>query len=153
MKYFTLDGWIQDQELDTNHGDSDDAAQRYKVYLKDVADRLPADYVVMTKTICIHDATLPQLTVDIPSRRLTMRLNAGNITMTESRRINLHYAEVTEFSSSSDGDKGLPGPHGFGDLGNDEIEVLEDGLYEHRLLFSSGIELTVRFRNFRLEVL
>lgn len=153
MKYFTLDRWIQDQELDTDNGDSDDAVKRYKAYLKDVADRLPADYVAMSKTICIHDATLPELTVDVPIRRLTMRFNAGDITMTESRTINLHYEEVSDFSTSSDVDKGLPGPHGFGDLGNDEIEALEDGFYEHRLLFSSGIEMAVRFRNFRLEVL
>lgn len=153
MKYFTLDRWIQDQQLDTDNNDLDDSLQRYQVYLKDVIDRLPADFVLMSKTICIHDATLPELTVDIPNRRLTMKLDAGDFTMTEGRMIKLHYLEVTDFSSTSDANKGLPGPHGFGELGNDEIELLEDGLYEHRLLFSSGIELAVRFRNFRLEVL
>ncbi|HWX42575.1 MAG TPA: hypothetical protein VN345_15600 [Blastocatellia bacterium] len=53
---------------------------------------------------------------------------------------------------SSDPDKGLVGPNGFGDLGYDEIEVLDGGMFEHRLLFSSGIELAIMFEEFRLEV-
>src|SRR5688572_7244909 len=153
LKYFTLDQWIRDQELDKEDGGPDDALQRYKAYLESVADRLPPDYVTMRETICIHDATMSELKMDVSAGLLTIRLNAGDVTMREGRMVELHYGYVAYFSSNSDPDKGLPGPHGFGDLGYDEIEVLEDGSYEHRLLFSSGIELVVRFRDFKLDAL
>ena len=52
---------------------------------------------------------------------------------------------------TSDPSVGLGGPHGFGDLGYDEIDVGEDGPFEHRLLFSSGIELAVRFADLIIE--
>jgi hypothetical protein len=39
----------------------------------------------------------------------------------------------------------------LGDLGYDEIEVLGGGMFEHRLLFSSGIELAIEFAAFHLE--
>ena len=153
MKYFTLDSWIRDQELDSVDADSDHPRQRYKAYLENVRDRLPLDYVTMSESVCIHDATMPELKFDVSAGALTIRLNAGDVTMREGRMVELHYGRVAHFSTNSDPDKGLPGPHGFGDLGYDEIEVLDDGSYEHRLLFSSGIELIVRFGDFRLEVL
>lgn len=51
---------------------------------------------------------------------------------------------------TGDPDKGLPGPNGFGDIGVDEIEVFEDS-FEHRILFSNGIELHIRFKEFSLQ--
>ena len=45
----------------------------------------------------------------------------------------------------------MPGPAGFGDLGYCEVSVLPGGAFEHRLLFSTGIELVVVFRSFRLQ--
>ena len=79
--------------------------------------------------------------------------------MLSSREINYRFADVFIGSNpyagvftrkSTNPKRGLAGPHGYGDLGYDEIEVLRDGLYEHRILFSSGIELQVRFTGFKL---
>jgi hypothetical protein len=39
----------------------------------------------------------------------------------------------------------LPGPGGYGDFGYDEIEVIGPAQFEHRILFSSGIRLVIRF--------
>lgn len=114
-------------------------------------DKLPADFVVMLETICIHDANLRELQVDVEQRRVIIRLDAGDITMREERKVRLHYTDVSNLISTSDPKKGLAGPNGYGDLGNDEIEVFEDGEYEHRILFSSGIEINIRFRGFQIE--
>jgi hypothetical protein len=35
-------------------------------------------------------------------------------------------------------------------MGNNRIELLGDGVFEHRFLFSSGIELSVQFEVFCL---
>ena len=153
MKYFTLDLWFADQDLDSDADPSFEALQRYKAYLASVIEKLPVDFVVMLETICIHDANLRELQVNIEQHQVTLRLDAGNITIREGRKVKLHYTNVSSLTSTSDPEKGLAGPNGYGDLGNDEIEVLEDGEYEHRILFSSGIELNIRFRDFHLESL
>jgi len=153
MRYFTLDGWIKDQDLDADSPANSGAVGEYQSYLVSVMDRLPEDFVRMLQTVCIHDARLRELDVDASAGRVTLRLDAGDITMREGRNVKLHYLAVRRVLSTSDPEKGLPGPHGYGDLGNDEVEVLGGGEYEHRILFSSGIELAIRFRDFRLEVL
>jgi hypothetical protein len=61
------------------------------------------------------------------------------------RQIVLTYNGVEAATATGDPNNGLGGPHGFGDLGYDEIELLDGGLIEHRMLFSTGIELHVRF--------
>lgn len=58
--------------------------------------------------------------------------------------------DVVSFNLLADHDIGLPGPHGFGDVGYDEADINVDGNLEHRLLFSSGIEMQVVFRGFEL---
>jgi hypothetical protein len=51
----------------------------------------------------------------------------------------------------ADPQTGLPGPHGYGHLGYCEFEALGGELFEHRMLFSTGIELHVRFREITVE--
>ncbi len=40
---------------------------------------------------------------------------------------------------------------GYGTHGFDEVEILKDGSFEHRMLFSSGIEIAIQFRDFVLD--
>jgi hypothetical protein len=151
MRFFTIDRWIADQDWRSTH-DPNAALRAYHAYLDGVRGRLPADFRRLLETIALHDARLRELTVEIVPARVVLRLDAADLTMREDRRVRLVYDGVTGLNSTSDPEKGLPGPHGYGDLGNDEIEVLPDGSYEHRMLFSTGIELSVRFGAFRLEV-
>jgi hypothetical protein len=46
---------------------------------------------------------------------------------------------------------GWGSPAGYGDLGYWEVDALSGGAFEHRLLFSTGIELAVVFRGSRLQ--
>lgn len=66
------------------------------------------------------------------------------------RRIHLVYRGVTSFLSTADPAQGLSGPHGYGDLGYNEIELVEARRFEHRMLFSTGIELEIQFEEFQL---
>jgi len=61
----------------------------------------------------------------------------------------LEYAGVVTVAVRRDASENLPGPAGLGHLGYDEFELLEPGTFEHRLLFSSGVETLIRFRAFR----
>jgi hypothetical protein len=152
MRYFTLEDWIADQEFGHLTA-SGEKAEAYSAYLARVHPHLPADFQRLLATICIHDAALRELTVDLRGNTVTLVLDAGDVSMREPRRVRLRYEAAREIVSRADPAHGLPGPHGYGDLGYDEIEVLEDRTFEHRLLFSTGIELAVRFERFRLEVL
>lgn len=152
MKYFTMERWIADQDLDSEH-DPYEPLRAYRAYLTSVHEQLPSDFRRMLAEVCIHDAALLELNVDLANHRVILRLNAGDVTMREGRRVQLTYEGALTFTSTADRTSGLPGPHGYGDLGNDEIEVLPDGTFAHRMIFSSGIELDVRFATFRFDVL
>ena len=65
------------------------------------------------------------------------------------RKFQLDYVGVTSFKSIAEHEKGLPGPQGYGDLGYEEIDVV-DGLFVHGILFSGGIEFEIRFKGFEL---
>lgn len=67
------------------------------------------------------------------------------------RRFYLKYKGVSNFTTTSQPDKGLAGPYGYRDLGYDEIELISEALFEHRMIFSSGIELSVVFTEFELD--
>ena len=152
MKYFTLDGWIRDQDLRSFDLDPvEQAVEGYRRHLESIRPRLPADLRRLLDEYCLHDARLRDFQVDGAAATAALRFDAGNRTMQEGRDVSLHYSGVVLIHSIADPEKGLPGPHGYGDVGNDELEILEDGTLEHRFLFSSGIQLLVRFHAFRLE--
>ena len=66
------------------------------------------------------------------------------------RQIELNYIGVILFHSKVDQENGLHGPLGYGDLGYDEVELLNNCI-EHRILFSSGIELIIQFSDLKLK--
>ena len=155
MRYFTLDDWIADQDYSSSSTarPPGEAAAAYADYLTSIHAQLPSDLQQMLATICLHDAALRELAVDNVARRVVLVLDAGNLSMTEPRRVRLSYEDALGLRCLSDPARALAGPRGFGDLGYDEIELLGAAAFEHRLLFSSGIELAVQFQRFRFEVL
>ena len=151
MKYFTLDQWIADQDSETQANAGESARLRYSAYLDRVRSRLPVEFLPLTSEVVIHDARLLSAVCRIEEGAFELRLDPGPFTNRDWVELRLLYIGVSGVRFSSDPDKGLSGPHGFGDLGYDEIEALDGGMFEHGLLFSSGIELAVEFAAFRLE--
>jgi hypothetical protein len=138
MKYLTLDNWIADQRLGGGEPPSFRAAALYRAYLESIKHRLPTALQQLSDEYCIHDACLRSLRVDLAQARVSLRLDAGDVTMREGRDISIHYEGVAELHTTADPDKGLPGPHGYGDLGYDEVEFVADDMLEHRFVFSSA---------------
>ena len=154
MRYFTLDDWIADQDHSASvTKPPGEAAAAYASYLASIRSQLPLDLQQLLATTCLHDAALRQLEVDVGARRVMLVLDAGTVDMTEPRRVRLIYEDALGLQTLSDPARALAGPRGYGDLGYDELEVLAPRTFEHRLLFSSGIELAVQFQDFRLGVL
>jgi hypothetical protein len=128
-------------------GECDDPSAAYAAHLATIRDRLPPDLLATQESISLHDARLRELRLLPGERSLYMALQsyAGD------ERFALIYGGVERFESSADPAVGLRGPGGYGDLGYCEVDVLPGGAFEHRLLFSTGVELAVAFRSFRLQ--
>jgi hypothetical protein len=148
MKYFTIQWWSGDVD------DQDIALDDYRRYLDQIITDLPDSIRRLAKDVSLHDARLLRLHVSLPEKSLVIELDGvGYHEQSKSysgRRFRLMYCGVESVTSTADPATGLPGPHGYGDLGYDEIECIRPGIYEHRMLFSTGIELHVRFSNFSL---
>ena len=153
MKYYTIDDWIADQDLDRPGEPRAFAAGRaYEEYLKSVRHLLPDRLNQLPSEVCIHDSNLRESEWSVESQSLVLLLDAGDLSMREGRDVRLKYTGVRQFKCTSDPEKNLTGPGGYGDLGNDEIEVLYQGWFEHRMLFSSGIEISIQFQGFDYEI-
>lgn len=144
MKYFTLAWWNGIQEL----GNEPDPLDAYEEYFQSIKDKLPMAFRQLHDEIYLHDGNLTNLKYVGASGDLEIGINnddgKGNL-----REIFLSYSGVTIFQSNSNQEQGLPGPLGYGDLGYDEVEILENCI-EHRILFSSGIEFNIQFANMAL---
>ena len=145
MKFYTIQWWCGIQS-----GDVSDPIDAFLQYLDSIRDQLPQDLLVLQDAVSVHDANLHLLSHGSAAATLTLTLH-GDDGSGGLRVFTLLYGGVASHRLISDPDFGLPGPNGFGDLGYDEPDVLADGLFQHRLLFSSGIELQVDFASFKLE--
>lgn len=145
MKFFTLEWWcgIQEDDLDN------DPAANYLQYLATIRDKLPAGLVALQESVSLHDGNLRELMLSIPEATLSMIVDADDGTG-GLRKFSLRYSGVSMFRSIADPETGLGGPHGYGDWGYDEADVTEAGELQHRILFSSGIEINVQFTGFDL---
>jgi hypothetical protein len=141
LRFFTLDWW-----RGIRRGDVGDPSAEYARHLDAIRDRLPADLLASQESIPLHDARLRHWIIApaAASARLVLESYAGD------ERFNLSYSGVERMESTADPSAGLTGPYGYGDLGYDEVDILASGAFEHRLLFSTGIELAVVFREFGL---
>ncbi len=142
MRFFTLEWWRGVQV-----GSDDDLAVGYASRLAAIRENLPPDLIATEESVSLHDSRLRHLRLITEDRSLTLAFSnyAGD------ERITLHYSGVERFESIADPNAGLGGPFGYGDLGYCEVDLLPGGSFEHRLLFSSGIELVVAFSGFRLQ--
>jgi hypothetical protein len=144
MQFFTLAWWCGVQE-----GTPADPSADYCAHLAALRGRVaPGQLPTLDALLALrlHDSRLRHLRLEplAGTARLVLDSYDG------SERVTLAYSGVQWLVSETDPDVGLGGPHGYGDLGYDEVDVLPHGEFVHRMLFSSGIELAVMFNGFEL---
>src|SRR5215831_19422771 len=141
MRFFTMAWW-----RDVQSGEAASPADAYDRHLQSLRP-FPDLVASIDRVPSLHDARLKCLEQIRDSVRLTLDRwgEKGGWVPTE-----LRYGGVDRVAVSTDSDGELPGPSGFGDLGYWEFDTVEPGLYEHRLLFSSGTELSIQFRSLTL---
>ena len=139
MRFFTIEWWRGDLETEP--------LADYAAHLASVRDCLPPDLLATEEAVSLHDSRLRELHLDVANAVLTLGLDS----YAADERFTLVYSGVERFASTADPELGLLGPFGYGDLGYAEVDILPGGAFEHRLLFSTGIELVVVGRDFRLD--
>jgi hypothetical protein len=145
MRFFTLDWWCGFQEGNFAKGPLED----YRSFLATIRDRLPPGLLALQEKISLHDGDLREL--ELWTSRATIKMIIhGDDGSGGFQRFRLDYSGVSLFQSMADPEFGLPGPNGYGRWGYDEVDVLQNGEFEHRILFSSGIEIVIRFADFDL---
>jgi hypothetical protein len=130
------------------------AFRAYEAYLVGARKEFLPELCRLLDEVSLHDSRLRRLQIVPEKKEVSIDLDGCGPDEGQQSynalKIGLAYSGVESFESLADPDAGLAGPHGYGDLGYDEIEVLGAGLFQHRMLFSTGIEFAVTFAGFRL---
>lgn len=148
MKYFTLKWWA----METDKPES--VIADYERYIGTIRSRLTPALHSLLGEVSLHDSKVRKFAVDIPNQTVSILLHGFADPWSPEgqtgRRFELSYEGVTAVESTNENgctSEALD----ESDLGYDEIELLPDNLWEHRILFGSGIELTIRFRDLKLK--
>ncbi len=146
MKFFTIEWWLGIQSNEMS-----DPLVAFAEHIAILRDKLPPDLIVLHESVSLHDAILRSFEHQADFNRLTLIIHGYNGSGVR-RLFTLCYDGVRAHRFISDPKLGFSGTTGFGDLGYCEPDILPDGLFQHRMLFSSGIELQIDFTEFKLVV-
>jgi hypothetical protein len=142
VKYFTMDWWA-------NQCEPPSVCDDYKNYIESVRDALPESIQAFLDGHMLHDSIVGELSVQPTNETVKILADGFDVNLDRSVVYELAYAGVMALIIHGGASDNLPGPAGLGHLGYDEFEPLDSGALEHRLLFSSGVEILIRFRAFQ----
>jgi hypothetical protein len=145
MQFFTLEWWHGIQSGDFTYNPH----EHYRSFLATIRDQLPKQLLVLQDSASLHDRRLRKLELSIAHGSLLLVVD-GDDGSGGFRRFTLHYNGVSSLKSVADPSAGFARSNGYGDWGYDELDITEAGPYEHRVLFSSGIEIVVTVTSFEL---
>ena len=175
MKYLSIEDCKTWEPWDRIQADT----KRYKDYVQTIRHLLPPDLQRLCDfspgwgehRISLNDSQLSSISASFAAQTVMLVLD-GEYTDENDRQIGLrrstlNYIGVADFRINAGSENAYnPGPDweaqtevsaGISSLGIDfdnhlidEIELMAEGLLEHRMLFSSGTEVAVRFRDFRI---
>jgi hypothetical protein len=156
MKYFAPDAPGIDPLSEEAVTRANTAMRLYRGYMASIEEDLPPGLREFYRTITVSDATLLRLHVDRETESAELLLEADTIPppdeYAKNAIVTLNYKQLLSFESAI-GAASAAGLDGYGDLLNDEIELEEDGIIEHRIVTTQGIELIFRFRDFAFSYL
>lgn len=138
--------------------------QRYVDYIQSVWPRLPPDLRLLCDRssefspdkIYLNDSNVQSIKADFDRKTVEIVLLGEaldwNVNQIGQRWFTLSYAQVQRLSTIGEYRLDLPYHPTDGDHVWDEVEVLDNGLFEHRMLFAGRqeVELTVTFGSFTL---
>lgn len=156
MKYFAPDAPGTDPLSEEAVTRANRVLRLYREYMASIEESLPSGLREFYRTITVSDATLLRLHVDMETETAELLLEADTIPppdeYAKNAIVTLNYQQLLSFESAI-GMASTSGLDGYGDLLNDEIELTDDGVIEHRMVTTQGIEFIFRFRAFTFSYL
>jgi len=149
MKYFTSRWWSVD-----SCEEGDDTFKRYRSYIASIRDQLSPDLLTLVEQVSLHDARVRSFALSGPRERAKLVLAGYDYSPVDRGeppamvRFTLRYRGVSGFLVHGRGGRAW---FKHSDLVYNELEWLPGDVFEHRMLFSSGNEMIVRFREFGIE--
>jgi len=131
-----------------NRCEPESVIDEYCQFVASVRGVLPATVTAFIDRHTLHDAVVRRFDVTMDQKSARLSADGFDCELNGSVAYDLQYAGVAEVVVLNGDDEALGGPTGLGDLGYDEFEPIDGGLVEHRMLFSTGVEITIRFREF-----
>jgi hypothetical protein len=130
-----------------NHCEPPSVFEDYGRYIDAVRGALPSTAPTFLDRHTLHDAVVRQFAINLENQLVRVSAD-GFATVERPVAYDLEYRGVTDVVIAGSSDEALGGPPGLGHLGYHEFEPLASDLVEHRLLFSTGVEIQLRFREF-----
>ena len=153
MKFFTLANWKKSQNLDDDKAFAEvvTADKKYRLYLETIRSKLPPEFQRFLELASLDDGEVLEIEIEpsLAKASLWCRALDNASEGKNAHYLTLEYYGLRKFRSLAPEQESFGGD-GYGDIGNQEIELLSEGTFEHRLLFSTGIELAITFVNFKL---
>lgn len=142
MKFFTFESWCKGQ-------DDESKASLYWEYLNSIKDELIPTIKDFVFNHNLHDSKVNK--IESNNCGITMTLIGWDTNFEKRRKYILKFTDVEYYNYIGNQDESLPGPGGFGEIGYTEYEKINNVFSEYRIIFSTGIELTVGFNNFEFD--
>jgi len=154
MRFYSMRDWKADQDLDKNELPGLAKILAYDRHLIATLPRLPRSVRRLLGFATLHDGRLLELDYQSRLNRLRLRVCALDLATEGAafHHLSLVYRGVERLQSYKPAGEAFGGD-GYGDIGCDEWDVTHGGLFQHRILFSTGIELSVTFAGFGLRSL
>jgi hypothetical protein len=143
-----MDWWLSFQDS-KNAGAAQSAFDAYRQHLATIRDRFPAQLLDIDERSVLHDGVVRGIISAYSSHTLNLSATVDDGSGGASE-IELCYQGVRSFRVLPWSGDWLPPRAGFGDMGYAELDVTGDGDLLHRILFSSGIEIEIKFQQFEL---
>jgi hypothetical protein len=139
MRFFTPE-WFSGDMTDAEY---ERTIQKYADHIAVVRNDLPSRLIQLLDNVSLHDALARRAILRDETFHLELR--AGNLQKGYSDVTLLYGDVVAVFGRPSVND--IINDE-FPEIVEDEIDIVDLGLFEHRLLFASDGELVVQFRSF-----
>ena len=145
VRFFTR-GWHQGDLSDEEY---DQTVRDYDAHLEAISARLPDPVVALAREVNLHDAVIERVEWEPASARLVLRL----VTWTSDSRqaVTLTYSDAMLGDQRLDVLKNVARDRKT-EILYSEVDLGEDGVLAHRLLFWPRDELTIDFGTLTLEV-
>jgi hypothetical protein len=145
MKYFTNDwhfGNLKDKEVGK-------ISKNYWKYIDKIYDTLPFALKILSKNISLHDGILKKLTYFSNRNELILEGIFGDLQIgyffLKIKYLNLINFDIQHLKNIYS--------NGFIQILSDEIELLFDKRYCHRMFFSNKNEFEINFSSIELEII